>query len=112
LKWINLTTEAGEQDPTLVGVITGAYLFFSPHLSDLLTIAHQELSLHGFYRAAVAVRPAQEGGDYVLRLSWPDDSRARELSWRHLNVYDKTLGQPAKYRYWKANAATERREYS
>jgi len=99
--WIWLSSE-NEPDYE----ITGKYLFFDPNRQKLLSIAHKEISEHGFHRAKVNENLLEGRTEYVLCLYYKDDSRKHELTQRNKEQYG------VKYRYWKSDEATLRGEYS
>lgn len=86
--------------------ITGKYLFFSEDRALLVALAQAELTRGGFHRAKTHAVNTKPPGEYVLCLYYEDDSRKHELAQRH----GQTPG--LKYRYWKSDEATRRRQYS
>lgn len=59
-----------------------------------------------FHLAKIPLPDVNTHPEYVLCLYYKDESRKHELA-------DKYKGQNGlKYRYWKSDAATSRREYS
>ena len=86
--------------------ITGKYLFFNPDKDRLIEIASKEIEMHEFHKAKVNKELLQGQTEHVLCLYYKDDSRKHELAERNRQEYG------VKYRYWKSDEATLRREYS
>ncbi len=97
--WIAVPSDKDEFEQ-----IQGKYLFFSSDRKRLLTVAEEELQNNVFILAKVAKLAV--GGEYVLCLYYPNDSRKFELAVKYQNV------SGLKYRYWKSDADTIAGKYS
>jgi hypothetical protein len=86
--------------------ITGKYLFFSCERENLVAIALEELGAGTFHLAKTPMPGLAYGEDYVLCLYYRDDSQKHELASKYWGRED------IRYRYWKADEATLRGEYS
>lgn len=84
----------------------GKYLFFSPDASVLEEILLEQFALRPFRSAKIPTLPNQRGEDFVLCLYYGDDR------FRHRLADEYGDREDVKYRYFKADEATRRGEYS
>lgn len=86
--------------------ITGKYLFFCKDRKILIKIAIEEIENNGFHRAKVNKVGTNHRAEYVLCLYYKDDSRKEELAEKY------GCQSNVKYRYWKSDEDTGKKNYS